>query len=51
LSKNDKRIHYLILYKDITTLRKFYSTYTKRQIKENNEVVLINPFYETTDFV
>ncbi len=42
--------HYLLLYKDITTLRKFYS-YTKEQIKENNEVVLINPFYETTDFV
>ena len=44
-------IHYLILYKDLATLRKFYSNYTKEQIEENNEFVLINTFYENTDFV
>ena len=32
-------------------LRELYSKYTIKQIKENNEVVLINPIYETTDSV
>ncbi len=44
-------VHYLILYKDLATLRKFYSNYTKKQIEENNEFALINTFYENTDFV
>lgn len=33
------------------TLREFYSFYTHRQIEEKKEIVLINPFYETTDKV
>ncbi|MFL6355180.1 MAG: hypothetical protein ACJ71C_01295, partial [Nitrososphaeraceae archaeon] len=33
------------------TLRELYSNYVHKQIKENNEIVLINPFYETTDSV
>lgn len=41
----------MIIYKDLATLRKFYSNYTKKQIEDNNESILINPFYETTDFV
>ncbi|HEY6536029.1 MAG TPA: hypothetical protein VIY08_09605 [Candidatus Nitrosocosmicus sp.] len=44
-------IHCLIIYKDLEVLRKFYSQYTKIQIEENNESVLINSFYETSDFV
>ncbi|MGN6628640.1 MAG: hypothetical protein ACTHKJ_02070 [Candidatus Nitrosocosmicus sp.] len=47
LSKTEMGIHYLIIYSSIQTLRQFYSQYTKRQIIENNEYVLINPFYET----
>ena len=43
--------HYMIIYPDLATLRKLYSNYTGRQIEENNEIVLINPFYETTDSV
>lgn len=43
--------HYLIVYPDLTTLREMYSKYVQEQIKENNEIILINPFYETTDSV
>jgi len=43
--------HYMIIYPDLDTLRELYSNYTQRQIEENNEIVLINPFYETTDSV
>jgi len=43
--------HYIIIYPDLDTLRDLYSEYTHKQIKENNEIVLINPFYETADSV
>jgi MEDS: MEthanogen/methylotroph, DcmR Sensory domain len=43
--------HYLIVYPDLTTLREMYSKYIQKQIYENNETILINPFYETTDSV
>ena len=43
--------HNLIIYPDLDTLREIYSNYIGRQIEENNEIVLINPFYETTDSV
>jgi hypothetical protein len=49
--KTDMGIHYIIIYKDLDILRKFYSQYTKIQIEKNNEVVMINPFYETVDSV
>jgi hypothetical protein len=43
--------HCLIIYPDLFTLRELYSNYVQKQIEENNEIVLINPFYETTDSV
>jgi hypothetical protein len=43
--------HYMIIYPDLDTLRDLYSNYAHKQIKENNEIVLINPFYETIDSV
>ena len=43
--------HYIIIYQDLSTLREMYSNYVKKRIEENNEIVLINPFYETTDSV
>ena len=43
--------HYIIIYPDLDTLRELYSNYTYKQIEENSEIVLINPFYETTDSV
>jgi hypothetical protein len=49
--KTDIGIHYMIVYKDLDTLRRFYSHYTKIQIEKNNESVMLNPFYETVDSV
>ncbi|HJT47795.1 MAG TPA: hypothetical protein VJ729_06395, partial [Nitrososphaeraceae archaeon] len=43
--------HYMIIYPDLDTLRELYSNYIHKQMKENNKIVLINPFYETTDSV
>jgi DcmR-like sensory protein len=43
--------HYIIIYPDLFTLRELYSNYVKKQIEENNEMILINPFYETIDSV
>ena len=43
--------HYMIIYQDLDTLRELYSNYVHKQIEENNEIVLVNPFYETTDSV
>jgi hypothetical protein len=43
--------HYIIIYPDLDTLRELYSNYIHKQIEQNNEIVLINPFYETTDSV
>src|SRR5919202_3889134 len=42
--------HYMIIYPDLETLRELYSSYVQKQIEDNN-VVLVNPFYETTDSV
>jgi hypothetical protein len=43
--------HYIIIYPNLDTLRELYSNYIHKQIEENNEIVLVNPFYETTDSV
>jgi hypothetical protein len=44
-------VHYLVIYPDMTTLRRFYSYYAKMQLEDNNEIVLILPYYETTEMV
>ncbi len=41
----------MIIYPNSVTLRDLYSNYTHKQIEENNGVVQINPFYETTESV
>ena len=41
----------MIVYPNLTLLRELYSHYTHKQIEDNNEIVLINPFYETADSV
>jgi hypothetical protein len=43
--------HYIIIYPDLDTLRELYSNYVGKQIEDNDEVVLINSFYETADSV
>ncbi|MGA7544149.1 MAG: hypothetical protein WBW34_13895 [Nitrososphaeraceae archaeon] len=42
--------HCLMVYPDLMTLRRIYSHSTKTQL-EDNEIVLILPYYETTDMV
>src|SRR5919199_3245027 len=51
MSQAECGAHYIIIYPDLDTLREIYSNYVHKQIKENNEIVLVNPFYETTDSV
>jgi hypothetical protein len=51
VNQADYGAHYMLIYEDLTILREFYSNYIHKQIEENNEVVLINPFYETTNSV
>jgi hypothetical protein len=39
------------VYPDIETLRETYSRYAKSQLEDNNEIVLILPYYETANDV
>src|SRR6266581_7695020 len=43
--------HYIIVYRHLPSLRKIYSQYTKRQIEEKKDIVLILPHYETTTMI
>ncbi|HEX7208814.1 MAG TPA: MEDS domain-containing protein [Nitrososphaeraceae archaeon] len=43
--------HYIIVYHDLMTLRQIYVGYIKTQLEDNNELVLILPYYETTETV
>jgi hypothetical protein len=44
-------VHSLVVYPDMNTLRRIYSYYAKMQLEDNNELVLILPYYETTETV
>ena len=50
LRKAEFGAHYIIIYHDMMTLRRIYSGYIKAQL-EDNEIVLILPYYETTEMV
>jgi hypothetical protein len=43
--------HFLVQYPDLPTLRETYSHYIKSAVPDDNEIVVILPFYETTDNV
>ena len=44
--------HYLILYPNIETMRKVYSSYVKKQLEEQpDSVILFLSYYDTTDNV
>jgi archaellum biogenesis ATPase FlaH len=43
--------HYIIIYPNLDTMRQLYASYINKQIQENNEIVLVNPFYETTESI
>lgn len=43
-------LHCLLIYRDLVTLREFYSNYIQRQINQNG-MIQIMPFYETENSV
>jgi hypothetical protein len=49
-SQSEYGAHYTIIYPNLDTLRELYSNYIHKQIEKNKEIVLINPFYETTNY-
>jgi hypothetical protein len=51
ISESNYGIHCLLIYSDLTILRKFYSSYISTQILDKEGVVQIMPFYETKNSV
>ena len=51
ISESNYGIHCLLIYSDLTILRKFYSSYISTQILDKDEVVQIMPFHETENSV
>ena len=51
IKESETGTHCLMVYPDIMTLRAIYSSFTKQQLEDQNEIVLILPYYETTDMV
>src|ERR687890_399932 len=51
LNQTKPGAHYIAIYDHLITFRQIYSFYTKIQLEENNELVLLLPHYETTDTV
>jgi MEDS: MEthanogen/methylotroph, DcmR Sensory domain len=43
--------HSILIYPNLSALRKVYSQYAKKRLEEGNEILLIIPYYETTDSV
>ncbi len=50
ISQSEYGLHCLLIYRDLPTLREFYSNYIQKQINDN-EMILIMPFYETENSV
>jgi len=51
LEESRTGVHCLMVYPDLPSFRAIYSTYTKIQLENNNEIVLILPYYETPHMV
>jgi hypothetical protein len=43
--------HCLMVYPELMALRGVYSHYTKMQLEQGNEIILILPYYENTEMV
>lgn len=50
ISQSEYGLHCLLIYRDLPTLREFYSNYIQKQMNDN-EMILIMPFYETENSV
>lgn len=42
---------HVVVYQDLDDFREIYGTYTKKHLEQDNEVVVLLPFYETVDSV
>jgi len=51
ISEYDYGVHCLVIYSDLSVLRKFYSHYIPKQINDKEEIIQIMPFYETGESV
>jgi len=51
ISEYDYGLHCLVIYSDLSILRKFYSHYILKQINDKKEIIQIMPFYETEESV
>ncbi len=51
LKRSEIGSHLYVEYSDLLTLREMYSYYTKSALHNDNEIVVILPFYETKDKV
>jgi hypothetical protein len=51
LKESQTETHCLMVYPDLPSLRAIYSKYAKIQLEDNNEIVLILPYYDTPDMV
>jgi hypothetical protein len=51
LNKAEYSSHSILVYPNIETLRETYSRYVKSQLEDNNEIVLLLPYYETANRV
>src|SRR5690242_14096876 len=43
--------HSIVIYRDLNTLRDFYSYYIEKTLEESDTMVQVIPFYETEDSV
>jgi MEDS: MEthanogen/methylotroph, DcmR Sensory domain len=51
LHQTEYGTHSILVYPNVETLRETYSRYVKSQLEDNNEIVLILPYYETANKV
>jgi hypothetical protein len=51
LKESQPGTHGLVVYPDMPTIRAIYSLYSRILLEDSNEIVLILPYYETTDMV
>jgi hypothetical protein len=51
LNKAEYGTHSILVYPNMEMLRETYSRYVKSQLEDNNEIVLILPYYETANRV
>jgi hypothetical protein len=49
INQSEYGAHHLVIYPNITVLRQLYTKYVKRQLEDENKIVLMLPHYETTD--